>query len=541
MARIVVPYQDFSGGDWGRAQAWNAPKGTFDGLNVYVNRAGELTVRPGLRETTPNSGVVAGTVTFLAPLAGGGIVYFQGGNAFEFPPHQSGPGTTVTPSTVNNFGVTAVDYDAFAGGAAYGVTSGASIKYSFSGSTTPGTGGGVSCAVYLNRFVVAASGATLKYSDVGGEHGSTQAAGAPDFAHFTATNSLTVGDPSESIVAIRAQKTHLVVFKSATIYVITGDMPAATVRQVARTVGPFDPNGVTRSRDEMLWFVASPGMTPWRFDGTKAAQLDRYMIPSEANVGGGQVALAPLYTENNGIFILSTEGVVVGGSNNQFYGWLYYNGVWTKHTFPKPVAPYLAPSSYFGLEDPGLNPSLAPATETTLRGIREISTLTFASTDATPKFYSLSILDRPGSETRPLISGVPEFSPERAGDDSSQQVAGSVNFPEWHSQAAEEAQVRSVIVDFRSWNTGGSLTNHFDLTVNALRPWNAASPVGSQTLSWDESGSLSATGGTLKRQVFSFGDQGLGNGFQIALSNMRGISLQRVQVIVETQPLRSAA
>jgi len=539
MGQIVVPYDNFTGGDYGRMGPYNAPKNTFDALNMYVTRQGELTVRPGLRNVTP-PGVAAGAVTFLAPYvpAGGSsdnLVYFQGGVAKRFVVHQAELGTL---TNVNNFGVTAVDYDQSAG-TTYAVTSGATINIGFSG-PNPGTGGGVSVAVYGNRIVTAAGNAVLNFSDVGGENGSAAAAGAPDFAHFTATNALTIGDPTEGIVAIRAQRTHLVIIKASSIWVLTGDMRNATIRQVARTFGPFDATAAVRSRsDEMLWYVPSPGMSPWKFDGTHAAShMDRIIVPAPGNVGGGQVAMSPLPTEDGGAFVLSIDP---SGSATKSYGWLYYNGIWTKHDFPVSFQKYVAAVPWFALQDAGASTAGAPFAEATLRSFRETSSLVFADTGATPKFYAWSIIDRPGSETRPLVGGIPQLSPERAGDNGTAQVVGSVTFPEWHSPSGEDVQVRSVIVDFTAFNTGGSLTNHFDVNVISLRQYNADGTQVSATLSYDEAGSAVATGGTTARRVFSFGDQGTGNGFQVSLTNVRGVSIRRVTVVVNTLTTRGSA
>jgi hypothetical protein len=530
--RIVVPYDNFSGGDYGRLGPYDAPKNSFSALNMYVTRQGELTVRPGLRDVTPG-GVTAGAVTFLAPIISDTVVYFQAGVAKQFSAHSA---SAQTVTSVGSFGAAAVDYDSIGPNNTYGITSLGAQPLGFS-SSAAATGGGVSIAVYQNRIVSArTAGAVLAFSDVGGENGSVAAAGAPDFGHFTATNTLTIGDPNDTVVAIRAQRTHLVIFKTNSIYVLTGDMRNATVRQIARTGGAANALGVQRSRNEMIWYVPSPGMTPWRFDGTKATEVDRIIIPSQANIGGGSVALAALPTEDDAMFILSIDNT---GGTTKSYGWLYYNRVWTKHTFAKSFQPFVAGTGYFALEDPGLSPAFGPIPESTLRGFRQITSLTFADTGATPKFYSWSIFDRPGSEIQDLGTfSIPSFSPERAGDDSAAQVAGSVTFPEWHSPSGDDVLVRTVLVDFRAFNTGGSLTNHFDVSVSALRQYNTDGPQASTTQSYDESGSASATGGTVERRAFSFGDQGTGNGFQVALSNVRGVSIQRVTVLAESQSVR---
>jgi hypothetical protein len=149
---------------------------------------------------------------------------------------------------------------------------------------------------------------------------------------------------------------------------------------------------------------------------------------------------------------------------------------------------------------------------------------------AAPNFYVWDpTLDTPGIEGG---------SQSRAGDDSSTALSGTLTFPEWWSQDAAEVYVRSVIVDFKSYNTGSATNNHFDLTVNALRRYQAGAAQASTTQSWDQAAASSSASGTLRREIIGYGEQGMGNGAQLAFTNVRGIAIERVTMILESQPVR---
>lgn len=529
MARITVPYQDFSGGDYGRAEAWKAPANSFNALNMYVTKTGELTVRGGLRNVTP-TGVDATVANYLGEYSQNAtdgfkpyVFYTYGTSPLKF--RYFSPMDSTSLSAFTSLGNVSPHDHVSIPDNTYFITGG-DVRWlaGHDPSILTNAPAGNAIALYLNRLVVNPVGsAQLKWSDI------DATTGAPNFTSWTSTNVVSVGAASTSILAIRAQRGHLVVFKPEGIFVITGDMAVATVRQVSVSYGPGTPTNVRATRDEMLWYAPLMGGTPWTFDGAKTHEY--YNIP--LGLTGVSAGFAGLPTEDRAVFILSND---INDGLTVSLGWLYLNGVWTKHTFPFQLQPEVAPTTVAVLTDPSLPASV---TETLWRDTRIVSSLVMVDHSTTPKFYAWTLSERPGTETAPPFSTL--YMPEKAGDDSTSQVSGSVTFPEWHSQAGEEVMIRSIIVDFRAYNTGGALTNHFDLVADSLRLYNNDSPAVSTTQSYDEAGSAAATGGTLKRRVFSFGDQGLGNGFQISLTNVRGIALQRVVVVAETQPARWAA
>jgi hypothetical protein len=100
-----------------------------------------------------------------------------------------------------------------------------------------------------------------------------------------------------------------------------------------------------------------------------------------------------------------------------------------------------------------------------------------------------------------------------------------------------------VTVEFKSYNTGASANNHFDLTVTATRRFTLPSgtPTAdkvSGTYTYDEAGSaLGSTGAVKNRTIhFTTGDQGRGGGYFFTLANLKGVAITRIMVRLQTEP-----
>lgn len=143
----------------------------------------------------------------------------------------------------------------------------------------------------------------------------------------------------------------------------------------------------------------------------------------------------------------------------------------------------------------------------------------------------------------------PAFTSDTAGkvgDGSATPLTCSLRTPEWWAQQGEELTVRSVTVDGRKWSTGASATNHYDLTVTALRLYQGDQDTGvpdveertSAVQSFDQAGASSTTSGQAFRKQLSYGAQGVGNGFRLDFTNVRGLALSKIEVDVEIHPAR---
>lgn len=536
MARKIEEHRDFTGGDWGRKQPWNAPKNSFKALNMLVYSTGELGVRPGLQNITPTN-VVAGTVAqgMLGSEIATTYYYGQGTSLFRATSYKNQAQTTVTGSfTGSVFNLYFADT-----GSAFYIMEPSRGVYSviLNVLTQLNTVGGNGLVLFGDRL---ATGFFVGVTSSVRYNGLT--AGVSDLTSWPATNIIPVGDRNERPSNLHLQRGHLAIMKQTNgLFVITGALGVnETLRRAVKTVGPGDGfvAGSCVTEDDTIWYVANNGHhIPVRFDGTNTHYYEDQILPiqGDALTNCSKIALS----DPDGVAI--TVGTTTLSSNPSFKTTkllLYYHGVWTRHELPNlGTVSQVTSTNGFSLYDPSVNLN-DPAISTFLLS-HNVPVMVFASdVAATPAFYSMPLdTDRPGIVQQTGADFV-AFNNEMPGDDSLAQVSGSVEFPETHLDNGDEFMVQGVVVDFRSWNTGGSLTNHFDLQVDCLRPYDNTSPISSLKGAWDEPGSLSTATGTVKRETFMFGEQGYGNGYQLKFTNIRGIAIQRIQVILDTVKAR---
>ncbi len=538
MARRIIEHADWTGGEFGRLEPWRARANQFTGTNMLVYRTGELGVRPGLKDVTPTAGGgfnVAGQIFMFNRHSSSGtglgtsVLFGINDDLYAFNPSQT-IRTTATIGTLSAAPSSLCD-TVWYGRRLYIITpnSGAYQVDADTLTALTNSPNGNSIALLGDRLVIAQTGASshiLRYNGL--------TAGVSDFTVWTATNTIPVGDAA-SIFKLMNQRSHLVISKQHTgHWVLTGNpgVNEALRQAVTNVQGPEAYQGLGRAQNGLIWFADVSGRSghPMSFDGTQMVAYDHLNV-TQISSGLGTFtesnAAIPFSSDDDTGLLLHTQTPTSGTADHKDL--FLSDNVWSQHNFPVQlhIAQGVAlPYQYY--QNPA-NPVTGQ-----LR-----STDTFVFTDGgsqlvAPKFYAWSPrLDRPGSET---VND--NTCPERAGDVSSAQVAGNWTSAEIHLPDADEFMVQGVIVDFRSWNTGGSLTNHFDLEIECLRRYDNTSPNTSLKGSWDEVGALSSTAGTLKREVFMFGEQGLGNGYQLKFTNVRGIAFQRIQVILDTTNFR---
>lgn len=499
MGQKVVVFDKYDKGDYGRIGAWNAPAGSFSAENMLRYSTGELGVRPGLVERSPSglaNGVVHGfgvtnvpnrdawfvqgtAVRVFSILAGNNLSTCSG--ALASTPTLPLDSVNLTTNTyVTNYGDKAYVIDPTAGTATCtGLT---------------GSPSGKCIGIYGERMVLGdISGSLvnrLRFSD------------AADFNSWPGGNFLDVGD-GWNISALAQQRQHLVVAKPNGIFVVTGVLgDGQAVRKAATGPAPVSASEAAIALDasDLFWTFGVDVGFPSTFNGARLTP-QRHLQGLISSVGGANLppyrGVAPLTGRSSGaVFVHHTDNEAL----------VFLNDVWTKHTFGVDVTGYVSrQGAYVAMCDGG-------------------------GAGANPKFWMWNPdCDSPG------ISGGDQMSP---GDGTTTSLAGSVTFPEWWSQDGSEVTVRHVIVDFRSWNTGSATTNHFDLTVDALRRYQAGAAQASTTVSWDQAAASSSASGTLQRQVFGFGEQGPGAGFQLRFATARGIAIQRITVVLDTAPVR---
>lgn len=536
MARKVVEHNDFSGGDWGRLQPWKAPQNSFKAVNMLIYSTGELGVRPGLQNVTPTN-VVAGSIGngMLGDLSN--FYYGQGTSMRRGTSYKGQTQSTMGGAFTGN--VNNLFYTKQGSGVYYIMDDVRGLYSLISGGLTQLTANaGNGIAFYGDRlcfgsYVGVVS--NLRYN------GTT--AGVSDLTNWPATNIIPFGDKNERPTNLYVQRGHLTLLKATNgFFVLTGQLSVnEALRRAVNTVGPSS-GGMYKSANtetELIWFIDQSHHIPANFDGTQIRYYEDQPIPVQ---GDGSLVLSPFsISDPNGV-------AVAVGSSSSFLPFadtaklhLFYHGAWTRHELPNlGVNPQMASTINISMYDPGLAFGSYTSAEALPYSIHDVPAFVFAdSRGTTPAFYSLLLdTDRPGFNWAGKASDFDTFDAEMPGDNSTEQVTGTLELPEMHLKDTDEFMVQGVVVDFRSWDTRGTLTNHFDIQVDCLRPYDNNSPITSLKASWDEVGARSSTGGTVKRRVFMFGDQGVGNGYQLKLTNIRGVAFQRFQVILDTTHLR---
>lgn len=503
MARQIVTYNDFKGGEFGDKGPWKAPSNSFTAINMLVNRQGELMVRPGLRDATP-AGVAAGIVRGFGDT---GIPtqdawYAQGTTIRTF---DILAGNNLEVATGSLSGTPTSPISSFVStNQIYLTARGLSTSYVLNNvPATPtltaltGSPAGTTITVYGDRWIIGdiegSNDQRIRFSDAANPNS------------WPAANFIDIGD-NWGVRALWPQRQHLVIVKQTGFYVLTG-VPGVNevLRFIAKAHGPLSPNDVVCANNDMLWWWTGTGVGlsgPGVFSGSKPVEF----LYLNNHIGSGSAGENfPPTTGIQGASEGSDDGIFICSTENK--GILYKEGIFTYHTFG------VNTSGFLGRGQNG-----------------RVYICDGGGAATAPKFYVWNYwADTPG------IEGGDQM---RAGDASATPVSGSVTFPEWWSQTASEVRVRSVIVDFRKWNTGGNQNNHFDLSVDMLRRYNNTSPTASNTVSFDESPASASSTGTLDRRIFGFGEQGVGNGFQLNFTNCKGIAIQRVEVVLDVEPVR---
>jgi hypothetical protein len=362
--------------------------------------------------------------------------------------------------------------------------------------------GGGAIALYGDRLVVggrtAASTPNILYYSAAG-----------DFTTWPALNTLAVGGDTSPITGLYTQRTQLLIAKPEGFFVLSG-VPGVneTLRRVTSSPGPtWQRDGDTLGANGQLLFVPNDQSCLASFDGSYDRLLDNYFAE-------GFGSMSYIMRERDAIIYLTSS--ILG-----LKMWVYYRNCWTQHTFGSSVATDLQ------------FVTSASRTIPTLTSDDQPTTIAFANDAGTSQVYLWSLgQDSPGSTTLAIPGN------NLPGDNSLAQLTGNFSLPEWHSDEGSEVVVRGVIVDFRDWNTGGTLSNHFDCRVDSYRNYDNSSPIVSHTESWDGIGTQSSTEGTVRRKFISMGDQGGGNGFQIHFTNCRGVAFRRIEVIIESSSVR---
>ena len=495
--RTTVDYADFSGGEFGSLGSWAAPKGSFTGQNVVRYVDGSLGPRNGLKAYTL-TGMPASAIEQVG-MALPDRFFFENAasNWFYFNP--TSMASQALPAAAG--GTATARQIASGAGVIYYITSSNGIRSWVVGAASTNavaSSPSGTCLVKYGERLVAAGDSNpgrLYYSE----------AGAP--TSWPASNFIDIG-VGASIVALVPIRSGLAIVTQAVDtsglaegfrwYVLTG-VPGVndTVREVVQAQGPDWFRGATLLQNGLIAFAAPHSQTAAFFSGSQT-ELVRHL--SLGTAGSDEYSVTPMRDESDVLFLTD-----VTASANVCNGYFRRDGVWLKQAF----------------SEANVGEKVATVTG------YDVNLVVFADKTSTPVFYAWQPY-----HDRPPFSG-----------DTYATILSPSNvhfeLPEWWAKDGEDVAVRKIIVSFKDWDTDDASSNQFDVTVTPLRTYGGASAGGEATAitkSWSRATSASSASGVNLRMDFGI-EGSWGNGFKVKVANMRGVAIQKIQVVLHVRPI----
>lgn len=493
----IHTFDRWTGGEYGDLGSTAAPRNSWHGTNVMVYQNGLLGPRPGVIEITP-SGMPTGTAWALRGLgstAPRGVVLGIGTKMYGFTFSPLGAVTDLgnvagAPSSAaqliqyGNLG-----YLVLPGDKAYKVDPDATIVTALSSAP-----GGRTIAQYGVQTIIAGTAANpnrVYYSALG------------DPTTWPALNYFDVGSEDWAVVHAEESRSSLALMNTGQeVWRLSGVAGVDdTLRRTSRgDLAPAEWYNVARV-GEGLWFVPYGEDWPVLFTGTITNKLDlRHLRFTQG--AGNEVAVSALPGSDTVCF------VEADGDDRMM---VLHNDVWSFHDVGVNLSRLVSPVSVGGVSYRE-NPLL----------------LCDGGGASAPKLYLWApTLERPGKVGDTLA---------QPGDATTTPLLAQVDTPEVWSEDNREILAREVSVDFATWNTGASATNHFDIRVASLHRRGDTAAQWSRIQSYDEPTADTGSDAQPGRKVFRFGDQGRGHGYKIEVTNMRGVALDNMYVTEDLAP-----
>lgn len=523
-----VVFDRWTGGEFGSASSRDAGKLNADGRiaaftakNMLRYRDGLMGPRAGMKSlgitSAPNGALKAlgGSFTEFWFVVGSTAYHVArtGGAVSAYTMTDSIAGTFVYPGEVADAGT--VSYLLVFGDAAYKIDHGTHTVTKLTG--TDSMPAGRACLFYQDRLLVAGSSSEpqrLFFSEPGGT----------GWESFPALNYVDV--PGFALTSLLPYRNGLLVGSAGGTYsLITGSLGVDSItRQITRQGCPGDPpKGAALATDEVVYMGQSK---PWVtvFNGALHYEIEDLRFAGDNYTGD---------TDATPTFRLLK---LLGPDD-----WLALSGLST------PAEAVSRALVHNGSISPSIEPSTSPASKcsyhTWEQPIGAWALELGGSTDEV-----LLVKDGDGSHPCEFFIWTARLDrPGFVGDDSSQPGDGSdtpiqafLHTAELFADDGSELLVRKVIVDFRKWDTGNTITNHFELSVKATQRYNTVEPSDSARQPFDElpSAVTDADGFEDESQTFNVGDQGYAHGFRIIFDEIRGVAIRSVTVVYDEQPSR---
>ena len=498
-------YTDWSGGEWGNLDSFTASKrpGMFTASNMKVYSDGLIGPRPGLKKVATdnwaNNGKIYGL--FFTASEGEELVLTHSGSTSVY----RGVVTTVTDN------LDTITWTASTGSLAAAPTDWTSFDrydpttiyllnpddkpYQFvvtgtptlTAITMPATSGqGWVLRLWRDRLYIASHDNDtarwrIWYSD------------AAAFTTIGASNYFDIGYwwPIWSMTPIRNGL--LFGTQGAGWWTLTGQPATGTLRQIYTRGEPDRPPSTVVDDMERIWFLPQNGAplavtngSTWDFDSFSHLYLSGSEHHGDYSYTGRDI----MFTTTDG-----SKDILAR-----------HNNVWVKYdtgsiAVDGPITRYSG--DYFLLASGGVHGSAA----------------------ADFYWYDCS-LERPGFASDDNA---------QPGDNSTTPVTATMSLAEFWHPDAHNVRCRSVLIDLIKYDTGSASTNNVTVTVDALSRWQSE-PASSSSQSWSEAVGSASTAGDEQRVLLNFGDQGVGSGWQIHLSAIRGVKIKAITVVYDDVP-----
>ncbi len=498
----AVIFEGWDGGEFGildPGRAGRADQQMWTGADLMVYRTGLIGPRPGRQSITVTSmptGIVVGVSQFL-PSSGSGpaiwVILDKGSGTFNVvnidltDDTVSSTYTGTLPNITNDVhpggGYLAGSYVNLTG---HGVYQLASTTTTVSLVDTDPQGDVIG---YYGERLIANTSSRLWYSE------------PLDWSNFGANNyvDLFSGLPHSMYVPFRDG---LLLGSSAGRFgIVTGVLGATTTfRELSSGGGPASPWHGAKVADDKIWYFNGTDQFPSVFNGAVHERYEYLEVGQPRDVWTSGVPSWRLWAaEWSGV----NDWIAMNDTTN---GIQKMNDVMSfvdmQPDFSVPVA-----DSILTVDNPA----------------------TTAGT-ATFSWYTPGAHDRPAFESDDVA----------ASDDLGVALEPTLTTPLWVDNEGHEVRVQQVLIDYEAYDCGITTDPSCVVTVLAWPRWDnsgikESTPVTVSPMTYTAAG----TSGTTGRMVVSVGDQGYAGGFQIELSEMTGLAIQRIIAVLGAETRRA--
>lgn len=491
----TVSYDDWSQGEFGDTAPDRAAEGSWTGTNVVVYKDGHIGPRPGIRAAD------IGTALPNGALNGFGFVptpldtepshwVILGDEVWLFRPDNVDAAKTSTDlttaltsgefvwwkeSTRQLFG----EVHFATPNEVYRLKMNTADLTEISGAANDE--GGNDIETYKERLLVASATTTTRI----------WVSNAADFDTWDVEDYFDVGAswPVNMMVEFRDG---LAIFTPGGNWLLTGAQPTSyTLRRISDALPPR-PFSVVKTNEDMF-YIPSARSAPIQYDGSYGDEDGLRHLETWKALGADVTGIQSY--GNRDLLFLSEDGDLLWRKN----------GVWTKHTLGQGVGPYLARNfdsqALLAKDGDASNPA---------------------------EFFYLNM-----DVERPAFTSDGSAQP---GDGTDTPLEASFRLPDYFHPRGADIRVRRVIIDFTKYDTGASGTNNITASVSALARFRLPGSEGSvATASWNEAVTEGSEAGIRDRAVLKVGQSGWAGGYRLALSDIRGVKIDRVLVDIETK------